>query len=135
MLDIFVEGIPKAQPRHRTTKTGHIYTPNTAKEWKDAIAMTIYEQGYGSLVLDEPVKLFACFYFPMPKKYGKRFKEGLPHIVKPDSDNLLKAVMDCMTQARVWRDDSIVFDSRATKWYTHGATGARIKAEVWEGSG
>jgi Holliday junction resolvase RusA-like endonuclease len=54
----------------------------------------------------------------------------LPHGKKPDVDNLLKAVMDSMTTAGVWKDDALVYVTEAGKWYAAGkTTGARIIVE------
>jgi Holliday junction resolvase RusA-like endonuclease len=41
----------------------------------------------------------------------------IPHTAKPDSDNALKAVMDCMTQLGMWRDDALVCSTIVEKFY------------------
>ena len=40
----------------------------------------------------------------------------LPHVVKPDADNLVKSILDSMTRAGVWADDAQVCDLRVRKW-------------------
>jgi Holliday junction resolvase RusA-like endonuclease len=75
------------------------------------------------------VKLTVCFFFSTPKNIRKQ-DLYIPHTVKPDADNLLKAVMDAMTAASVWTDDAIVYSSCSEKWYTSGKNGAKIKVEV-----
>lgn len=59
------------------------------------------------------------FSIPMPKSWSKKKKSemaGLPHQVRPDVDNLLKALLDA-----VYGDDSVVWDIRVTKiWGYHG---------------
>jgi Holliday junction resolvase RusA-like endonuclease len=82
-------------------------------------------------VITQPVKLTIQFYFQAPKS-ARKHNGDYPHPVKPDTDNLLKAVMDAMTQVQVWMDDAQVYSSSAGKFYTKGKTGARIKVEVWE---
>jgi Holliday junction resolvase RusA-like endonuclease len=54
---------------------------------------------------------------------------AVPHTKKPDVDNLLKAVMDSMTAAGVWKDDALVYTTEAGKWYAAGKTGAQIIVE------
>ena len=136
---LFVPGIPKAQPRPRMTKAGHVYTPDSAKAWKDAVSVEFLLQK--KEIINQPVKLTVCFFLPIPKSRlsgSKRITEMSPHTGKPDSDNLLKAVMDAMsaqkkgkpTAASVWTDDALVFSSHATKRYTAGASGAMITVEV-----
>lgn len=130
VYDFFVKGIPKAQPRPRMTKTGHVYTPGSAKAWKETIIAECFAHRKLEILL--PVKLTVCFYLPAPKGAKGRIR-AYPHTVKPDADNLLKALMDAMTTAQVWKDDALVYSSYAEKWYTFGDTGAQIKVEVMEG--
>jgi len=134
VYDFFVEGLPKAQPRPRMTKNGHVYTPDTAKEWKESVSVGVMKNRQPVITL--PVKLTVCFYFQFPKREKPLIeKPGYfrPHIIKPDADNLLKAVMDAMTDALVWIDDTQVYAVSAEKWYYAGEHGARIKVEAGEG--
>ena len=58
---------------------------------------------------------------PIPKSYSKKKRAelaGKPHIFRPDTDNLLKHIKDCMTMAGVWTDDSIVSILIASKYYS-----------------
>jgi len=59
-------------------------------------------------------------------------KDGfaVPHVKKPDTDNLLKAVMDSMTAAKVWEDDAQVFETHVGKYYNSKQTGADIIVET-----
>ncbi len=50
----------------------------------------------------------------------------IQHAKKPDIDNLVKAVMDAMTFAGVWRDDSLVWNVHATKIYAGKFPGVLI---------
>lgn len=55
------------------------------------------------------------FIMPMPKSWSMKRKmemNGEPHQQKPDSDNMLKAIMDA-----VYSDDSVVFDIRVSKYW------------------
>ena len=129
VYEFFISGEPKAQPRPRMTKTGHVYTPDSAKEWKEIVSAGFVARRQPVIVL--PVRLTVCFYFPLPKRVKEQ--EGyFPHTSKPDADNLLKAVMDAMTDAGVWTDDALVFSSCAEKWYQRGRSGAAIKVEAME---
>jgi Holliday junction resolvase RusA-like endonuclease len=61
-----------------------------------------------------PDRVELIFYMPMPTSWSKKKKErmnGTPHKVRPDRDNLEKAVMDALIQkpdddARVWEGHS-----------------------------
>jgi Holliday junction resolvase RusA-like endonuclease len=54
---------------------------------------------------------------------------AVPHTKKPDVDNLLKAVMDSMTVAGVWKHDALVYATEAGKWYAAGKIGTQIIVE------
>jgi Holliday junction resolvase RusA-like endonuclease len=72
----------------------------------------------GSAVLFSPPKAVVEFY------------AVYPHTSKPDSDNLMKAVMDAMTTAGVWKDDALVYGHFTEKWYSRAPSGARIIVKV-----
>jgi Holliday junction resolvase RusA-like endonuclease len=116
----FVRGIPKAQPRPRMTRTGHAYNPDAAKEWKKAIQAAFLPLREETIdekeTIDEAVALEVCFFMPRPKGM-KKTNEAVPHTKKPDADNLLKAVMDALTDIKIWRDDSLVFSILSHKSY------------------
>lgn len=50
------------------------------------------------------------FYIPRPKSYPHR--AGCPHHLKPDTDNLVKAVLDALRD-----EDRDIFDQHATKYW------------------
>jgi len=53
------------------------------------------------------------FIIPMPKSWGKKKKfamNGKPHQVRPDKDNLEKALLDS-----IFKEDAHIWDSRVTK--------------------
>jgi Holliday junction resolvase RusA-like endonuclease len=119
---VFVPGLPKAQPRPRMTSSGHVYNPDTAKDWKAAIKK--YFMLYRRPVIIAPVFLEVLFYFPRPKRLLNYAM--YPHTVKPDSDNLMKAVMDAITTAGVWKDDAQVYGHHVEKYYSQSPSGAKI---------
>ena len=71
----------------------------------------------GGVVLD----VVWCF----PK--GRR-ADGMPHTVKPDTDNLDKGLKDIMTALGWWVDDAQVFSEHVTKIYGR-VPGIRIDIE------
>jgi Holliday junction resolvase RusA-like endonuclease len=92
IYDIFVAGMPKAQPRPRMAKTGHMYNPPSADVWKILIKAAFRKViSTDAKPISGPVKLDIRFLFyraEVPKDVL------LPHTSKPDRDNLEKAVMD-----------------------------------------
>lgn len=127
----FVPGIPVAQPRVKAARRGrfiHIYTPDTADAWKDCVRKVGAQYKPGS-ILTGPVYVRLLFAMPRPKHLStKTYKDEIhrPHMVKPDVDNLTKAVLDAMSDW--WTDDCLVAMVQASKWYARlgGATGVEI---------
>jgi crossover junction endodeoxyribonuclease RusA len=109
------------------TKTGHVYNPDTAKEWKETVMAAFLMHRKPQIT--EPVSLTVSFFLPRPKsmKDPGRF---VPHTNKPDADNLLKALQDAVTDAGIWTDDALVFASSVDKWYAREAIGAKVIVEA-----
>lgn len=69
--------------------------------------------------------------WPLPSAHRKgNRKSGNPrddapghHTKKPDGDNVAKPILDALTLARIWPDDSIVSDPIVRKRYTSGQVG------------
>ena len=126
---IYIEGLPKAQPRVKSFIRGNhagVYDPGTADGWKQTVAVAATNAGLKNLKLDVPVKLEIEFYLPRPKSHyhtGKRKNELRKNAhffvtSKPDADNLTKAVMDALTEIHLWKDDSYVVYQSSKKQYT-----------------
>lgn len=120
-IEAHVIGEPKGQPRPKAYRRGNraaVYDPGTANGWKLAVAGALRD-----LLPDEPyagpVAVSAKFILPRPKRLmRKKDPEGeLLHTSKPDSDNLLKAVMDVCSDIQLWRDDTQVVDVFVQKRY------------------
>ncbi|GHV28121.1 hypothetical protein AGMMS4952_11050 [Spirochaetia bacterium] len=130
VYNFFVHGKPKAQPRPRMCRNGHVYNPNSADAWKEAVIAEV--QIFRQPVIAEPVHLSVAFYLPWSGR-KKSDPDKAPHAKKPDTDNLLKAVMDAMTAAGVWKDDALVFATEASKWLSKEKHGARILVKTGYG--
>jgi Holliday junction resolvase RusA-like endonuclease len=122
---LFVNGIPRAQPRPRMTASGHVYNPHSADAWKEIIRTAF--NSFHKPPITTPIRLRVNFFLPRPK--ALKGGVSIPHAKKPDVDNLLKAVMDAMTVAKVWKDDALVYVTEASKWYAADKTGAHIIVE------
>lgn len=134
----FVQGEPKAQPRPKARRVKNfvqIYTPTTAKEWKQAIVKACL-QNAPKCVLTSPIRLSIVFYMPRPKsdfKSNGQLKSNAQtyHTKKPDIDNLAKAVMDAISDSGViWHDDKQVCSIGCYKVYGYPEElGAEIKIQ------
>ena len=123
---IAVTGDPKGQPRARAFyKPGlgvRMYDSGSAEGWKGQIALAA-RPVLPATPLDGPCRVDIALRFPRPKGHyrtGKHAGELRPdapfwHTGKPDRDNAEKAVLDCLTQLGVWRDDCQVCAGEVTK--------------------
>lgn len=68
------------------------------------------------------VKVRVELVYPLRKHERERLVAAgcgdtlIPHVERPDADNLVKSILDSMTRAGVWTDDAQVFDVRVRKW-------------------
>ena len=73
-----------------------------------------------------PIMLKVTFYFDVKN----RSLWGKLKTTKPDTDNYLKLLKDCMTEAGFWTDDALVVDEHVKKYYAEKATIAVYWEEV-----
>jgi len=129
ILRFSVVGDPAPQPRQRHRIISpkdkkafvHNYTPADSKvnQWKQAVqeaARKIIPEGFTPF--DEALGINAIFLMPRPKYLlTKNAPESRIHFTrKPDTDNLIKAVKDCLTSI-LWRDDALVCIETVMKYY------------------
>jgi len=117
----FVEGIPVAKGRPRFTKTGIAYTPTKTRDAEEAFWLQSRVHAPRKPI-EGAVRLELSFNMPIPKSREKAIKEKVgngewvPHIIRPDVDNMVKLVTDAMNK-RFWNDDSQVCVIIANKQY------------------
>ncbi len=120
-IAIQVDGVPKPQPRPRAFAIGgkaRVYDPGTAEGWKGAIALAVGKH-LPEKPIEGPVRVLIDFFMPRPKRLMRKrdSDEAIPHVSKPDVDNLAKAVLDCLTEIGMWGDDSQVWRLDVRKLY------------------
>ena len=120
---VFVEGIPKPQPRPRKGKHGNFYSPDPCG-WKEVIQACFLQKRQP--IIQGPVFLTIHFLF---HKNGMKENECKLHTQKPDKDNLEKAVMDALTGIGIWKDDCQIYGGTTAKYWTAGKSGAKIWIE------
>lgn len=142
-LSFYATGDPKAQPRARATIRGKhagLWTPETAKGWKESVRFAAYDawQKIGKPVFQGPIRVDAHFNFPRPKSHfgtGKNagnVKSTAPnhHFIKPDRDNLDKALLDALTVLGIWKDDCQVCAGEIQKTYAIGDYAGGVSVTV-----
>ena len=123
LLEFWVAGVPKAQPRVKAFVRGRhasVYTPDTADAWKAEVRRSALAKCSTPEPLTGPLSVKLTFFMPRPKSR----KGDVWHTIKPDGDNLTKAVLDALTDAGIWGDDAQVARQLVLKLYATGTNDA-----------
>lgn len=139
MIEFFVKGDPAPQGSKNTTAqkrngkyTGkvNVYESSTAlKPWRELVTWYARRRKQ-SKPLDGPLVLTVDFFLQKPAttKYPD-YPLGTP-----DTDKLLRAIGDALTQAGLVADDARFVDTHASKrWAVGRDPGALIKIEALDG--
>ena len=125
-LVFVIPGTPIAKKRPRFFRRGWgggAYNCQTTEEGR--FMWEVHRQlprGFAPLARGVAVELECYFYLPIPKAVSRKQRlmmEGhiIKHTKKPDLDNCLKFVKDCMNKV-VWYDDSAVVREVLGKEYS-----------------
>lgn len=127
LIEVF--GEPASQGSH-SVFNGRIVQVNSAKHkaWRNAVVFAALDLiGPDWEKIDEPVELSIVFYLARPKSVRDR---EFPAVM-PDLDKLCRAVLDSLTDAGIYADDSRVVRLTATKLYAdHRGPGALIRVNT-----
>lgn len=105
MILLTVKGTPRPQPRPRFVRGRVVSTADAnARRWKASVEAAARQAVKDHGQLSGPLSV--SLGFEMPTQDKKR--HGLPHTMRPDSDNLAKLVLDALMSAGLIGDDSAV---------------------------
>ncbi len=144
VLAVTLEGPPYAWERARDTGDGY-QNSREYQAWLRRASAVLRFSWSGPPVpgrlhapkkppLDEPLALEIGFYFHRPDRRPAVIPKALwdadkcPAVGRMDTDNLAAAIMDAVTQARIWQDDTRVVSLRAAKVYLPKAGGVERTA-------
>jgi len=122
-MRIIISGCPIAKKRPRFVRRGNgviTYNPQETEEGK----WLLMAKGQVDRVLQGPVRMECYFIFERPKSHfgtgrnSGEIKASAPehHIQKPDIDNLVKFVKDCLNGV-AYRDDCQIIRSLSEKMW------------------
>lgn len=88
---------------------------------------------YSDEPLTGPLDVRLTFVMPRPQALMWKAKEmvRLPHVVKPDCDNLIKSTLDAL-KGLTWKDDTQIFTLQASKWIAGGSEQPHVVIEINE---
>lgn len=105
--------VPTAQQKGVfVDKKGHVhfFTKQKIAKAEKALIQALaphhsHTAGWG----DSPIGLQIQFRHEFPSSTSKKNLMTIaPHITRPDADNQAKLILDCLTQADFWKDDSLI---------------------------
>jgi len=128
--------VPKGRPRF-TTRGGKPRTFTDAKtvQYEHRVAWLISNATRSRELAPAgvPVRVDILAIFPRPKRLmRKKDPAGLmAHPVRPDLDNVAKALLDSVTAAGVWADDGQVTCIRAEAAYCEKDQEPRVEMSIY----
>lgn len=120
-----VDGPPVGKGRPRVTKNG-TYTPKKTKQYEKNVRAC-----YDGPFFTGPLSITITAYFQIQKSGSKQLKldkvKGLIRpTIKPDYDNIGKAICDSLNEI-AWKDDSQIVEAIIRKYYSDTA---RVEIEI-----
>lgn len=121
-LTLPLEPVPKGRPRFNKTRYGVIpYTPPKTKRFEQDVALLYIQSDSPQFEKNVPIEVSIEFGMEIPASSTKKRKQlmlqGLiHHTVKPDLDNLTKAVLDALNYV-AWHDDAQITRLNVRKIY------------------
>jgi Holliday junction resolvase RusA-like endonuclease len=122
MFTIYGHPVAKGRPRFSTRgKFPVAYTPEKTKTYESEVGMMAKAAMGASQALEGALEAFIYVTFPVPASYSKKRTEDClndteKHTKRPDLDNVVKAVIDGMSEI-VFLNDSQITSIHATKVY------------------
>lgn len=121
MITFHIPIVPKAQrrARHGRLNNGHSITyKDSAQRQAEGDLISLMRPYVPEKPFEKNVTIDIVAVFPTPKSWSKKKKNDPgAMITKPDVDNLIKQVLDCMTILRFWNDDCQVDYIGVSKHY------------------
>ena len=125
-LKFIIKGTPKPQsrPKFFRNKAGYMGTYSPKTDWFNIVYSEILKQKqeqYKDIKLKGEIRISIHFFMPIPSSLSNKKKQKMlymPHIKKPDIDNLIKAVMDAINYTNLWEDDSHIWNIMSHKVYS-----------------
>ena len=136
MIELVIYGDPVPQGRPRFAN-GHAYDPQRSQNYKQLVRFWV-TQHLKKIPSFKPFENALCvdltFHLGVPLSWSKKKRtEAIQGVIRPisrpDTDNLIKAILDSCN-GLLWTDDCIITDISARKRYTGKL--ARVEIKITE---
>lgn len=123
-VNFVIQGRVQAKQRPRFNRySGKTYTPNETIAYENWVKTCYLEKYKDKELMEKPLRVTIKAYFEIPKSTSKKRKqqmmdnEILP-MVKPDTDNIAKGVLDSLNGI-AYKDDKQVVELIVNKYYNN----------------
>ncbi len=121
-----VNGKPQGKGRPRFNgKTGTTYTPKATRDYEKLVVQSFLNSYHGCPKLEGEISVMITAHYQIPKNTRKADREAMlarkiRPTVKPDLDNVVKAILDALNGC-AYTDDSAIVSIEAVKDYSDKA--------------
>jgi len=119
-ITLIIPGKPIAKKRPRFARRGNFVMTYNDQQTEEGLFLWHVQQQLRNHVIiqrETPISLKCDFIMPHPSGMSaKKRAATIMHVKKPDTDNMLKFVKDCLN-GFMWADDSQVCEVEARKFY------------------
>lgn len=134
-VEFNIPGKVQAKQRPRFNRySGKTYTPKETIAYENWVKTCYIEKYKGQAPMEGPLKVKINAFYEIPKSTSKKKKqqmledELLP-MVKPDTDNIAKGILDSLNQI-AYADDKQVVELQVNKYYSEVASVSVIIKEI-----
>ena len=121
-VDFVIQGKAQAKQRPRfNTHTGWTYTPNKTINYENWVKICYLEKYKDKELMDKPLRVTIRAFLEIPKSTSKKKKQqmldnAILPMVKPDTDNIAKSILDSLNGI-AYKDDKQVAELIVYKFY------------------
>lgn len=138
-LSFFIPGSPQGKGRARAVvRHGQVqhYTPEKTRTYEGMIRTQAMAEMAGERPFEGPISLGATLTFEIPKSWPKWKRElamagRILPTVKPDADNVIKAIKDALNGV-AWVDDCQVCSLNVQSRYQDGESSPGVEVTVFQ---
>lgn len=121
VINLTIPGKPLAKARVRFSRRGSMVVAfDPQKQHHDALKWLLREKLTGFVPISKPIAVELDFYMPVTKTSKKKtnmmLNGEIQHTKKPDLDNMIKYILDCMNGI-VFEDDKQVVSIKGRKMF------------------
>lgn len=133
--EFFWAGVPRGQGRPRFTRTGKAYKASEDRAYEKGLCLAYLNEYGAEKPMEGPLTLEVRAVYPIPKATPKKdigpmLAGEIVPTVKPDIDNVVKAVLDALNGV-AFPDDKAIVWMKGCKVYGH-VPGVRVNIHKFQ---